>query len=62
MLRELEDQIGAPTTLPEAGVAELELDEVWTALESERGLTFNPMPVGIDDVRRILQAAGAVVL
>lgn len=61
ILRALGSALGAPDRLPSLGVEEVDLDFTWAALRVERGLAFNPVPVGPAELRHVLEAAGAVV-
>jgi alcohol dehydrogenase len=60
-LREVERMIGAPTTLPEIGLATIDAGGVWEALSHERGLVFNPRVVGRSDVNHLLEQAGGTL-
>ena len=57
VLREFETRIGAPTTLAQIGLPNVDVEEVVAGLREERGIALNPVPVSDADVRRLLAAA-----
>jgi alcohol dehydrogenase class IV len=59
LLRTIERLIGAPVSLADIGLPEVDVDFVADALREERGVAFNPRPVGRADLDELFARACA---